>query len=211
MSVINIPKPELCVILHYVECAVFDGAISKITFGAEVAEHVMNTVPEKYRKLIKPTGRGKTKFEFQVLFDSDDIETLEAKRKANAKKVWAALNGETYEPLFMRRSLIECLPETYRKDCRREIYRGEGYLMVVIPDGVHSDAGALHAEYADAARSGGALRADDGEISEHDSLSDLRKHQKELLDVIESATAELVVVEKAIKLKHKPVGVAQIG
>lgn len=207
-----VPKSEPAVIRHFVERALFDGAISKLGYGAAVADHVMDTVPEAERALKGKTGRGKGRLDFHVSLPSDDVDALDWKRRENAKKVMKAVEGETYLPALLRRSSLACLPEPYQTECRRQLFRDEGYQVVPLPGAAKPDAGAIHQEYADVARSGGELRADDGRIDENDPLDKLRAHQKELLDVIESATAELQEVEAAIRTKTDgKAGLAVVG
>ncbi len=194
-------KSEPATILHFVRQAEFHG-MSRMQYCCDVAEHVMNTVPESERRISSATGRGRTRLEFHVCLPSDDVDTLDRKRRENYRKVMRYLDGTVYMPVLMRRSFIACLPEPYRTECRRRLYRDEGFLAVPADNaGAGDDAGAVHEEYADVARSGGELRCDNGKIGPEDSLERLMAHRKELMDLIEATMAELRVTNQSIRLK----------
>jgi len=196
-------KSEMSVIRHYLQQAIFHHDIGRIQYGADVADHFINTVPEKDRHTTKATGRGKTKLDFNIVLPSDDVEAMAKKRELNGRKVLAYVDGEAHAQLILRRSLIACLPELYRKECMRQLFRDEGYMCVPILCGSALEAGEVHKEYADVARSGGMLRANDGEINHDDPIDRLQAHRKELHDLQESVAAELAVVDDAIERKIK--------
>jgi len=194
-------KSEIRVIRHFIEWAIFDRSLGRIQYGADVAEHFMATVPESDRRSTKATGRGKLKLDFHIVHQGEDIDTIDKHRELNGRKVLSYIDGEAQPPLILRRSLIEALPEPFRTDCRRQLSRDEGFRALPLLGRVLQDAGALHAEYADVARSGGALRANDGAINENDSEAALQLHQKELLDLKDSIDSELALVVDALNRK----------
>lgn len=196
-------KSEPQVILHFVRQAEFQG-MSRMQYCVNVADHVMATVSETDRRVSTATGRGCRKLAFELTLVSDDVDTLDRKRRENYRKVMRYLDGTVYMPALMRRSFVSCLPEPHRTECIRQLYRDEGYLAVPVETGKRQDAGVVHEEYADVARSGGDLRQDNGAIDSHDSIVALQAHRKELMDLLEATMAELNITNTALRLKVAP-------
>lgn len=191
-------KSEIRVVRHYIERAVFDRALGRIQYGADVAEHFMATVPESDRRSTKATGRGRLKLDFHVPHPGEDVDTIAKQREMNGRKVLAYIDGEAQPPWIMRDSFFAALPEPYQTECRNACDRARGFRSLPVMGCVVQDAGALHVEYADVARTGGALRANDGAINKNDPESALLQHKKELLDLKDSIDSELALVEEAM-------------
>lgn len=200
------PRTIPRVIRHFVDQAIFAGAIGHDRYGFAVAEHFMHFVPEDARRTSKATGRGKTALEFDLPLSSDSAETATAKMKSAARKVWTYLPdgggvAVSHMPAIMFRSFIHSLPDPYRLECWNHVLRDDGFLGARIPDVASDDPGVLHEEYADTARTQGALLADDGKISADDSWADLRAYQKELLDLLGAVTGRVAFVQRVMKEK----------
>lgn len=180
-------KTELAVIRHYIERARFDGRLIKLNYFAAVADTLMETIPETERTTTRASGRGVTKWEFKLMLKTDCPETLDAKRKYNAKKVEdAVLHGVTMPPVFMRRALLVNLPEPYQTSCLRELYRAEGnHYMPLLDTSKAQDHAAIHEQFAGLVRALGAVLQNDGLIDDNDSLDALEALRDNALNVVE--------------------------
>ncbi len=198
-----VAKTELAVIRHYIERARFDGRLSKLNYFAAVADSVMDTIPECERTTSRASGRGVTKWSFKLCLNTDCPDTLDAKRKYNAKKVEeAVLQGVTLPPIFLRRPLLVNLPEPYQTECLRDIYRAEGnHYMPLIHTSKGRDHAAIYEEFAGLVRALQDVLSDDGLIDENDSMSALEALHDNALNVVEVGRRIALNAKHAMNVK----------
>jgi len=127
---------------------------------------------------------------------ADDYELWFQSRK---KMVTAMLNCKQNIPLSWKWPWVVCMPEPYQYRCRQELMALNNSLYLPLPKGgdirmpTVSTLSRLHKEFADVVAA--SRPAHDGMLDQRDEAAELEDYADQLLDLIESAAAELVNIQ----------------
>lgn len=149
-------------------------------------EDFLNHFVDVYRRDV-PDGEDAPAF--KEVHRRDELKAAKAKTDSNFKKLWRAIDGETYFPFVFVDPILDTLAtydHRYALELDRLLLRNRGWLAVRIPSGVggHADIYSnVLLEFSEANTELAKDLADDGVLNNGQT-------KKEVLDVIEAlATA----------------------